>query len=152
MSTWEERMAQRTLERRQKIENPAEFDRNAWRKDNCVFGANGEILYPAGMPCPTCGVEIEDEQSPYFVKKKDHPFVQGDEDEVCVCGWHESYHRGHDCSKDTYPPHACACSGGQPWSCCMNRHARQEQFLLQRLANVLRAAAEVSPSSSRRSP
>ncbi len=118
-------------------------DLNAWRTSNVVFGRCGEILYPSVLPCPTCGMEVHE------WPQLDHPFerhVEASEeerDEICVCGRHESYHRGHDCVKDNEgPPIACACSGGQPWSCCVNRYSRQRQFLLQKVANALRAATQ----------
>jgi hypothetical protein len=137
MDTWEARMAARAKERTQRIENPAEFDQVFWRTQNVVLAADGTtILYPGDMPCSTCGLEIGD--WPVL----DHPLdAIPEDDELCKCGYHESYHRGHDCTKDNEGcPIACACSGGQPWTCCMNRHARQEQFLYQKLANVLLAA------------
>lgn len=142
MSTWEERMAERARERRLKREEPAAYDPNRWRKGNVVFGRNGEILYPnpAAMPCRSCGLEITRGGAAEIT---DHPYEEGNEyEDVCVCGYHESYHRPHDCVKDELPNIACACSGGQPWFCCMNRYARQHQFVLQKLANVLRAAVE----------
>lgn len=130
-------MSARAKERIWYIENP-EFDRVFWRTQNVVFGRDGEILYPGtDYPCPQCGLELRE-----WEERADHPFKPIPEhDEICGCGYHESYHRGHDCHKDNEgAPIACGCSGGQPWFCCMNRHARQEQFLFQKIANVLAAA------------
>jgi hypothetical protein len=147
-------MAERAQQQReQQREQPEAFDANEWRKSNVVFGIGGEILYPTDKPpCPTCGGELPGDDWPKF----DHPFEQDPDDdgveEVCTCGYHESYHRAHDCVKDAHEPLPCACAGGQPWSCCMNRYSRQQQFLLQRLANVLRAAAEPASSGSPSTP
>lgn len=134
--SWEQRMAERARERNEPT-HVAEWDLIEWRDQNIVLDANGALLYPHGMPCSLCGVELDPDFRP-----KDHTYIPGPEDEVCRCGWHESYHRPHDCAKDTYEPHLCACAGGQPWVCCSNYHARQTRFLHQRLANVLRAAVE----------
>lgn len=137
--TWEARMAARAKGRTQRVENSAEFDRVFWRTQNVVFGRDGEILYPGtNYPCPRCGLELRE-----WEERADHPLKPiPEDDELCgECGYHESYHRGHDCVKDAYEPIPCACSGGQPWFCCVNRHARQEQFLFQKIANVLAAAA-----------
>jgi len=138
-------MAARAKERTQCAENPAEFDRVFWRTQNVVFAADGTtILYPGDRrPCPACGLELP--PGDWIPKEQfDHPFEQIPEaegvEEVCVCGFHESYHRGHDCVKDAYESFPCACVGGQPWFCCTNVHARQEQFLFQKIANVLAAA------------
>lgn len=151
-------MAERA-QQRQQPEFVAEWHRVQWRKSNVVLAADGStILYPSNwQPCPQCGQEQPPEDW-YPATVRDHPFQRHAEaseeenDEICVCGYHESYHRPHDCVKDAYEMMPCACSGGQPWSCCANVHARQEQFLYQRLANVLRAAAEPASSGSPSTP
>ncbi|AON96922.1 hypothetical protein BI081_gp185 [Mycobacterium phage Tonenili] len=115
----------------------------AWRKKNVVLSTNDAILYPRQPNlCPDCGMELWNWPRP------NHPHEPSVEDsDVCTCGYHESYHRGHDCVKDNHEPMPCACAGGQPWYCCANRYARQQQYLLQKLANTLRAAAR-TPSSA----
>ena len=100
------------------------------------------IIYPSHVEhvCPDCGMEIG------LDVEMDHPFVPDpDGEEICLCGYHESYHRAHDCAKDLpYAYIPCACTGGGPdrQTCCLYRYARQKRFLRQRLANVLRAAID----------
>ncbi|ALA48341.1 hypothetical protein PBI_SHIFA_178 [Mycobacterium phage Shifa] len=117
----------------------------ARRKKNVVLSTDGAILYPRQPNlCPDCGMELWNWPRP------NHPHKPSVEDsDVCTCGYHESYHRDHDCMKDnSNEPLPCACAGGQPWYCCANRYARQQQYLLQKLANTLRAATDRSPFSA----